>query len=115
MAVDDAFLDRVMRALLPLGELASRKMFGGAALYRGGRIFGVAFADALFLRVDEASRGGYVRAGMGPFCPQAGRQGRGKYMQVPPDVVSKPAVLRRWAERAVAASAAASTPRHGRG
>ena len=49
--------ERLSAELAPLGEIGSRKMFGGHGIYAGSVMFMLVNSDGLpFLRVDEAFR-----------------------------------------------------------
>src|SRR4051794_12937100 len=45
--------DRLLARLSGLGEVSSRPLFGGHGIYWRGTIFGIAFRDRLFLKVDD--------------------------------------------------------------
>jgi DNA transformation protein and related proteins len=91
----------VLDQLSDLGEVTSRKMFGGVGLYSDGVFFGIIARDALYLKVDERTRGAYERAGMLPFAPFPGRQTTMRYYGVPVEVLESGMELTRWARDAV--------------
>jgi DNA transformation protein len=91
----------VLDQLSELGELASRKMFGGVGLYSDGVFFGIIARDTLYLKVDDRTRGGYERAGMPPFRPFPGRPAGMGYYAVPVGVLESAPELTRWARDAV--------------
>jgi TfoX/Sxy family transcriptional regulator of competence genes len=51
MAYDEKLADRIRRALGPDDEIEERKMFGGIAFLRGGRMFVGITGDDLMVRV----------------------------------------------------------------
>ena len=57
MAVPNDFLDYILDQFSAWGDVSSRRMFGGAGLYRHDQMFGLVFDAAACLKVDEASRG----------------------------------------------------------
>ena len=94
----------VLDQLAPLGEVTSKKMFGGVGLYCDGVFFGIIARDELYLKVDDGSRGDFERAGMHPFAPYPGRARSMKYYAVPVAVLESGMELTRWAKRAVLAA-----------
>ena len=102
MAVGDGFLSFVLEQLEPLGDVTPRRMFGSAGLYAGEIFFAVLDNDTLFLKVDEATVGPYVDAGMPPFQPYPGNPETSfGYYQVPVHVLEYRDELAVWARRAV--------------
>src|SRR5437588_44362 len=70
-----AFRDFVIDQLEELGGVTARAMFGGVGLYHEDVFFGIIARDALYLKVSDANRGDYERAGMRPFKPYPNRPG----------------------------------------
>ncbi len=54
MPVSDDFLNYVLDQLSAWGSVSVRRMFGGAGLYREGRMFGLIADDVVYLKVDDA-------------------------------------------------------------
>jgi DNA transformation protein and related proteins len=99
----------VLDQLAELGEVTSRRMFGGIGLYCDAVFFGIVARDELYLKVDDTTRGEYERAGMAPFKPYPGRPMTMQYYAVPVGVLESAAELVRWARRSVAAAARSGT------
>lgn len=117
MAIGAGYLDYLGEQLAGLGDVSFRKMFGGAGVYHGGRIFGVVDDDVLYFKVDDRSRGAYEHRGMGPFRPYADGPPMRAYHQVPAEIVEDREELVRWAREAIAAAerlAAERAPRPGK-
>jgi DNA transformation protein len=110
MAVSRELLDHIADQLREFGPLAFRRMFSGAGLFRGGRMFGLVARDVLYFKVGEADRGAYIAAGCKPFTYQ--RLGRTatltSYYEVPAEVFDDRDRLAQWARAACAAAAANS-------
>ena len=105
MAVSTSFVDYVREQLAGLGEVSSRRMFGGVGLYRGGQFFALIDDDTLYFKVDDRNRGGYLARGMAPFRPYRDRPDRSmSYFQVPVDVIEDAEQLTAWAWTAVRAA-----------
>src|SRR5512139_1008190 len=104
MAVSDEFLTYVRDQLRNWGEVSVRRMFGGAGLYREGRIFGLIADDVAYLKVDDSNREDFVRAGSSAFnpYPEKGKTAVMGYYEVPPEVLENPAEFSRWAQRSLA-------------
>lgn len=103
MAVRSGFLEFVLGQFCMLHGVRSRRMFGGAGLYRDDLFFGIVHDDTLYLRTGDASRGAYLERGMRPFRPYADRpEVSMNYHEVPADVLDDPELLAGWALRAVA-------------
>lgn len=101
LASSAGFETFVLDQLDDLGDVSSRKMFGGVGLYRGGLFFGIIARDELYLKVDEQTRGSFEAAGSIPFRPYRTRGGTMKYYSVPVAVLESAPELVRWARRAV--------------
>lgn len=99
------FLDYVLEQLEPLGGVSSRRMFGGAGLYRDGLIFGLVSGDAVYFKTDETNLADYQAAGAERFDPMPERPAKFSYFSVPIEVLEQPDELAAWARKALAASA----------
>jgi DNA transformation protein len=112
VTVSADFLAYILEQLAALGDVSSRRMFGGAGLYCEELFFGLIADDVLYLRVDDSNRADYTTRGMGPFRPYADRpQLSMTYYETPADVLEDAAELVAWARRSVAAAMAATKPR----
>jgi DNA transformation protein len=92
----------VLDQLADLGDVTSRKMFGGVGLYCAGAFFGIIARDHLYLKVDDRTRERYEREGMGAFKPYPDRPGTMGYYEVPVGVLESGMELIDWAREAVA-------------
>jgi len=101
MAVSDDFLDYIRDQFSAWGDVTVRKMFGGAGLYRGGRIFALVADDVVYLKVDETNREKYLAAGSGPFKPYPDRPAMPSYFEIPPDILEDPEELTEWADESL--------------
>ena len=102
MPLSDEFLTYVLDQLSPWGDVTARKMFGGAGLYRNGKMFGLVADDVAYLKVDDSNREDFEGAGSSPFKPYPDKPATMSYFEVPPEVLEKPEELIRWAERSLA-------------
>ncbi len=85
-----------------------KRLFGGAGLYADGRIFGLVFDGAIYLKVDDTSIPDFEREGSKPFvysrAKSPGRVGRHSlsYWRLPERLYDDPDELAVWAARALA-------------
>ena len=92
-------------------------MFSGVGLFHGGVMFGLLVRDAMYLRVDAATRESFERAGSRPFSYQRGERevSLSAYYGVPEDLLDRQDELLQWARDAIeAARRAASSARPAR-
>ncbi len=101
MPVSPSYRTYVLEQLSALGPVAAKPMFSGLGLYHQGYFFGLVDDDTLYLKVDDATRGDYQRAGMEPFRPGADEGPSMGYYQVPAEVLEDRIALRGWAGKAV--------------
>lgn len=100
MAVSEEFLNYVIDQFRELGEVASRKMFGGAGLYFDGKFFALVANDELYMKVDDTNRPQFEAAGSYPFEPWEGQFMNG-YWSVPAEVLEEPATLAEWSQHPI--------------
>jgi len=102
VTVSADFLAYVLEQLARLGEVSSRRMFGGAGLYCEEFFFGLIAEDTLYLRVDDSNRGDYTARAAQPFRPYADRPGLSmSYYEAPAEVLEDALELTEWARRSV--------------
>ena len=95
------YLDYLHDLFSAFGPIATRAMFGGHGVYRDGTIIGIVIDEAIYLKVDAATRAAFEAEGCEPFVYEA----RGKvvpmsYWSVPEDALDSPQEFRPWAQRA---------------
>ena len=94
----------MLEQLAPLGELSSRKMFGGVGLYANGLFFALIDDDTLYLKGDESLKAVFEAAGSHAFDPF----GEGKpmaYWTAPVDALDDGDLLVEWARRSLEVAA----------
>ncbi len=102
MAVSYDFLEYVLDQFSAWGGITVRKMFGGAGLYRDGKMFGLVADDVVYMKVDETSRGKYEAAGSAPFKPFPDRPTMLSFFELPPEIFENREELIEWAEESLA-------------
>lgn len=83
-------------------RLSARRMFGGVGFYADDIFFGLLDDDALFFRVDDATRPRYESRGMEPFTPMG--ESTSSYYRVPEELLEDFDELRIWTLAAVDAA-----------
>ena len=109
MPVSAEFLAFVADQLAEFGQVAIRRMFGEAGLFRDGRMFGLVADDVVYFKVGDANRAAYVAAGAKPFV-YSRRSSPAKltsYYEVPPGILDDPDALAEWASASFAVAKAA--------
>ena len=95
------YLDYLHDLFSAFAPVTTRAMFGGHGIYRDGTIIGIVIDEAIYLKVDDATRAAFEAEGCAPFMYEA----RGKvvpmsYWSVPEDALDSPQEFRPWAQRA---------------
>jgi DNA transformation protein len=108
---DSGFVSHCLELFSPLGRTASRRMFGGHALYVDGLCMALIMGDTLYLKTDDAHRATFERARCKPFTYTAKDTEIHSlnYYTAPDEAMESPAEMMPWARRALAAAVAART------
>lgn len=102
MSLSDEFIAYILDQFSGWGDVTARKMFGGAGLYRDGKMFGLIADDVAYLKVDDSSRQEFEEAGSTPFKPYPDKPMTMPYFEIPPDILEDPELLTQWATRSLA-------------
>ena len=99
--VRNDFLDYLQELSADFGPLTTRAMFGGHGVYFEGRIIGIVIDEALYVKVDDATRPFFEAEGCAPFVYES----RGKtvpmsYWSLPAEAMDSPQAFLPWAKRA---------------
>ncbi|MDZ8119509.1 TfoX/Sxy family protein [Pontiella agarivorans] len=100
MSVSNEFLEYVLDQFREWGDVSLRKMFGGAGLFREGKMFGLVADDAVYLKVDDSNREKYEAAGSAPFHPWEDQPMIMSYWELPADILEDRDALPEWAAEA---------------
>lgn len=108
----DAYVEHVRDLLASIPDLRFRKMFGGAGVYSGSRMFALLAADQLYIKTDAAIRSRFEEAGSAPFTFQGagGRTTVTSYWRLPLPAEDEPEEVERWARLGLEAAGRASKP-----
>jgi DNA transformation protein and related proteins len=110
MPVSQEYLNYVADQLTGLGQVKSKRMFGGAGLYLDGIFFGLVADDVLYFKVDDTNKADYVAAGSGPFKPFGNDSYEMGYYEVPGDVLEDPELMKEWAMKALSVAKMKKAP-----
>ncbi|MCF7817363.1 MAG: TfoX/Sxy family protein [Kiritimatiellales bacterium] len=101
MPISDEFIAYVLDQFSGWGGVSACKMFGGAGLYRGEKMFGLVADDTAYLKVDDTNRAQFIQAGSLPFKPYPGKAMTMSYYEIPPEVLEDPEQLAAWAKQSL--------------
>ena len=105
MKTSNEFAAYTAELLSTVGRVVPQRMFGGYGLYCDGTMFGLIADDVLYLKVDEANRGEFERAGATPFVYEAkGRRTVMSYFRAPDEALESRDLAASWARSAYAAA-----------
>ena len=97
------FVELVLEQLTSLGDVRVRAMFGGFGIYQGEVFFAIIVDDRLYFKTDHVTCAEYQALGLLPFRYTArGKTITMQYYEAPPEVFEDMAVMRRWAQQAIA-------------
>ncbi len=96
MAVTNEFLEFVLDQLSAI-TVTHKKMFGGAGLYRNGKIFGLIADETVFLKVNDSNKKQYIDQGCIQFKPFPHKKMLMPYYEIPPSVLEDSESLCEWA------------------
>ncbi|WP_414646946.1 TfoX/Sxy family protein [Caulobacter sp.] len=109
MAVSSDYLEFVLEQLAPLGQIASRRMFGGVGIYANGLFFALVDDDVLYLKGDESLKPEFESAGAQPFAP-FGDDKPMAYWTAPVEALDDQELLLEWARKSLAVAARKQNP-----
>ena len=110
MAVSEEFLQYVVEQFIELGDVTTRKMFGGSGVYFKGKFFALLDNDELYLKVDDGNRPQFEQAGAHAFEPWPGHVMNG-YWSVPADVLENAKKLADWSRGSLVVAATKKKPK----
>jgi DNA transformation protein and related proteins len=96
----------------PFGEVAVKRMFGGAGVYAEGLCFAIESGGNVFLKVDALSQADFTAAGSSPFIYVArGKPMPTSFWRLPAIAHEQADELRRWASLGLEAARRAAEAR----
>jgi len=101
----DLDLIKAKEIFASLGEITTRKMFGGGGIYCDGLIFALVDEGKFYLKCDEINLSEFESAGMGPFYYQkeSGVPVAMKYFEMPPSAYDNQIEAANWGKLGIEA------------
>src|SRR5688572_12687534 len=111
MSADAALIEHLTDVLRPLGGVASRRMFGGAGVFRDGLMFGLISDEVLYLKADAETVADFEAEGLGPFTygTKNGDRILTSYWRAPERLLDDDDEMRAWCRRAAEVATRASS------
>ena len=98
MADQSEFMKNVLEILAPLGDVTTKRMFGGYGIFLDAKMFApVNKAEELYLKADDQNKQSFIDQGSETY-------GKMPYYAAPPETLEGWSQMQSWAEGAVAAS-----------
>lgn len=108
--VTDPFVLHACEMLSCVGPCVAKRMFGGWGISADGMNIALIAWDTLFLKTHPDTEPQWLAAGGHPFVFEArGKTARLHYFTPPDEALESPALMRPWAQLALAAAVAART------
>ena len=96
---------RIEAALLPLGPVRAKRMFGGHGVFLEGLMFALIADDRLYLKVDGETKALFAAAGAEPFVYRGKtRPVEMSYWSMPADPDADREAFLEWARKALEAA-----------
>jgi DNA transformation protein and related proteins len=108
VAASKGYLEFVHERLAPLGEITSRRMFGGHCFYCDGVVFALLAGNDLYLKADDLTRARFESRGLMAFRPFEDHNVKISYYSPPPEFFEDGDALEEWGRAAVEAGVRAA-------
>lgn len=90
--------DQLVEKLSSLGDISSKKMFGGHGIFHQGKMFGIVDSKGrYYLKADESIQSEFIEKG-------ADKHGKMPYYSIPEDILSDHSKLLEWAKMSISAN-----------
>jgi len=94
--------ERLVGELSSLGDLSSKKMFGGYGVFESGVMFALVNSQGVvFFKVDDSNRAQFQEIG-------AKQHGKMPYFQIPSTILDDTPTLQEWARSSMAVAHSAA-------
>ena len=99
MAVSSEFLSYITDLMADFGDVSTRRMFGGAGIYKSGLMFALVADDHLYMKVDDDNRAVFEKEGLKPFLfrTKNGKESAMSYYEIPERALEIQDELVQWA------------------
>jgi DNA transformation protein and related proteins len=99
----DSYVAFVVEQLASLGQITTRAMFGGHAIYCDGVVFALIGDNTLYLKADNVNRPRFEAAGLEPFRPFENPDAVMQYYLAPAELFESSDGIEEWGRGAVEA------------
>lgn len=105
------FIESLIDLLSPLGDLRTKRMFGGFGFYLNDLFFAIADEGRFYLKVDDLTRSRFEDAGCVPFQYTTRDGGRSTmaYYEAPEAALDSAIKMKTWATLALQAAQRSQT------
>ena len=102
MAVSEEYLEFIAEALEEFGPVDTRRMFGGAGVFRDGLMFGLIADEQLYFKVDAENLPEFEAENCEPFVYETknGKRTVMSYSLAPERLYDDAAEMAEWARKA---------------
>ena len=95
------FVRYVVELMQCLGEVRSKRMFGGHGIFLDGLMFALVIRSTLYFKADSRTAGDFAARGLRPFSYQKkGKEFSMSYFEAPEEVLEDGEEMSAWAGRA---------------
>ena len=100
------FVDYIKELMAPMGEVRSKRMFGGYGIYINDLFCAIISDDCLYFKVDDDNQAQFTAAGSTPFTyeKKGGETQSLRYYRAPDEALDNPSEMARWASLGMAAA-----------
>lgn len=105
MSTTPTLLEAVLQLLSGVGELRTRKMFGGTYIYCNDLFIATVHDDTLYFKANDSTAHEFIARKLKPFSyPTSSGTVTLQYYQAPAEVLETKADMRLWAGKALLAA-----------
>jgi DNA transformation protein len=106
MAASREFCDFVIEQMTEFGPVETRRMFGGAGIFRHGIMFGLIAGDTLYLKADGELAPAFLSEGLCPFSydTRSGKRTLTSYWRAPERCLDDGGEMAAWCRRSFEAA-----------
>lgn len=113
MSVPAELVELIVDLFRPLGEIRTKRMFGGVSFFVGDAAFALMTGDTntLYVKTDDETKTAHEAEGLGPFRPWPDKPEIMRYHAVPESALDDQDEMLRWARPAVGVALRAAAKR----
>jgi len=101
MALNEEFKNFILDQLKDIGELETKRMFGGLALLYHGSAFAKIKHDKVWLKVDDSNRANFEQMGMKQYIYGKDNSHKLNFYETPIEVIEDRDKLKDWVKKSI--------------